>query len=101
MLVFLASLQNIPTDYFDAARVDGAGSWRLFRSITLPLISPTLFFLVVVNSIASLQVFDSPTVLTKGGPGDASRSLVMYIYEKAFKAFDFGYASAVSISLFV
>jgi multiple sugar transport system permease protein len=101
MLVFLAGLQNIPRDYYEAASVDGAGRWNLFRHITLPLITPTIFFLSVVNTISAIQVFDAPTVLTKGGPGDSSRTLVMYLYEKGFKGFDFGYASAISVALLV
>ena len=99
MLVFLAGLQNIPSDYYEAAEVDGAGRVALFRHITLPLITPTLFFLLIINFISAFQVFDAPTVLTKGGPGDSSLTLVMYIYERGFKAFDFGYASAVSVLL--
>ncbi|MFO7167793.1 MAG: sugar ABC transporter permease [Chloroflexota bacterium] len=101
MLVFLAGLQNIPSDYYEAAQIDGASPFRLFRHITLPLISPTFFFNMVIFMIGALQVFDSIVVLTQGGPGDASRSLVMYIYEKAFQSFDMGYASAVAITLFV
>jgi multiple sugar transport system permease protein len=101
MLVFLAGLQNIPQTYYEAAQIDGANGWRLFRHITLPLISPTLFFNSVIFMIGALQVFDSIVVLTGGGPGDASRSLVMYIVEKAFQTFEMGYASALAISLFV
>lgn len=101
MLVFLAGLQNIPQTYYEAAQIDGANGWRLFRHITLPLISPTLFFNVIIFMIGGLQVFDSILVLTQGGPGDASRSLVMYIVEKAFQTFEMGYASALAISLFV
>jgi multiple sugar transport system permease protein len=99
MLVLLAGLQNIPGDYYEAAAVDGAGRWSLFRHITLPLVTPTLFFLLVINMISAFQVFDAPMVLTDGGPGDSSRTLVMYVYEKGFKAFNFGYASAVSVVL--
>jgi multiple sugar transport system permease protein len=101
MLVFLAGLQNIPVDYYEAAQLDGANRWHLFRHITLPLISPTLFFNLIIYMIGALQVFDSVIVLTKGGPGDASRSLVMYIYENAFQFFEMGYASAIAITLFV
>lgn len=101
MLVFLAGLQNIPSDYYEAAQIDGANGWNLFRHITLPLISPTFFFNMIIFMIGALQVFDSIIVLTGGGPGDASRSLVMYIYEKAFQSFDMGYASAVAITLFI
>jgi multiple sugar transport system permease protein len=101
MLVFLAGLQSIPADYYEAAQIDGAHRWQLFRYITLPLISPTFFFNTVIFMIGALQVFDSIVVLTQGGPGDASRSLVMYIYEQAFQKFAMGYASAVAITLFI
>lgn len=100
MLIFLAGLQNIPQDYYESAQLDGANRWRVFRHITLPLITPTLFFNFVIYMIGALQVFDSIVVLTQGGPGDASRSLVMYIYENAFQLFQMGYASAISITLF-
>ena len=101
MLVFLAGLQGISQDYYESAQLDGANQWQLFRYITLPLISPTLFFNLIIYMIGALQVFDSIVVLTQGGPGDASRSLVMYIYENAFQLFQMGYASAVAITLFI
>lgn len=101
MLVFLAGLQNIAPSYYEAAQLDGANRWQLFRHITLPLISPTLFFNLIIYMIGALQVFDSIAVLTQGGPGDASRSLVMYIYENAFQLFQMGYASAIAITLFI
>lgn len=100
MLIFLAGLQGISQDYYESAQLDGANRWRVFRHITLPLITPTLFFNFVIYMIGALQVFDSIVVLTQGGPGDASRSLVMYIYENAFQLFQMGYASAISITLF-
>ena len=101
MLVFLAGLQGISPDYNEAAALDGANRGQLFRYITLPLISPTIFFNVIIYMIGALQVFDSIVVLTQGGPGDASRSLVMYIYENAFQLFHMGYASATAITLFI
>jgi multiple sugar transport system permease protein len=101
MLIFLAGLQNISPDYYESAQLDGANRWQLFRNITLPLISPSFFFLLIIYMIGALQVFDSIIVLTRGGPGDASRSLVMYIYENAFQLFDMGYASAIAITLFI
>lgn len=101
MLVLLAGLQNISPDYYESAQLDGANRRQLFRHITLPLISPTLFFVLIIYMIGALQVFDSIFVLTRGGPGDASRSLVMYIYENAFQFFEMGYASAVAITLFI
>ncbi len=100
MLVCLAGLQNVPQDYYEAAALDGAGAWTRFRSITLPLISPTLFFLSVIFAIGAIQVFDSIIVLTNGGPGDSTRSIVMYLREAAFENFDMGYGSAVAITLF-
>lgn len=100
MLIFLAGLQNIPDMYYEAGQLDGANRWQLFRHITLPLISPTIFFNLIIFMIGALQVFDSIMVLTQGGPGDASRSVVMYIYEKAFRSFQMGYASAVAMTLF-
>ena len=100
MLIFLAGLQNIPQDYYEAAELDGANDFQRFFRITLPLLSPTIFFIVVIFMIGALQVFDTIIVLTQGGPGDSSRSIVMYIYEQAFQRFDMGYASALSMTLF-
>lgn len=101
MLVCLAGLQNVPQVYYEAASLDGARAWHRFRDITLPLISPTLFFLFVVSTIGALQVFDSIHVLTDGGPGDATRSIVMYLREMAFSSFRMGYASAIAVTLFI
>jgi multiple sugar transport system permease protein len=100
MLVFLAGLQNIPSEYYEAAQLDGANERQSFFKVTLPLLSPTVFFVMVIFMIGALQVFDTINVLTTGGPGDATRSVVMYIYEIAFERFDMGYASAVSMTLF-
>jgi multiple sugar transport system permease protein len=101
MIIFLAGLQNIPKDYYEAARLDGAGAAQLFLRITFPLLSPTIFFVLVIFMIGAIQVFDTIIVLTGGGPGDASRSVVIYIYEQAFQNFDLGYASTVAMTLFV
>jgi multiple sugar transport system permease protein len=101
MIIFLAGLQNIPKDYYEAARLDGAGAGQLFLRITFPLLSPTIFFVLVIFMIGAIQVFDTIIVLTGGGPGDASRSVVIYIYEQAFQNFDLGYASTVAMTLFV
>jgi multiple sugar transport system permease protein len=101
MLVCLAGLQNIPEVYQEAASLDGAGAWQRFRNITIPLLTPTLFFLIVIFSIGALQVFDSIIVLTEGGPGDATRSIVLYIREQAFESFRMGYASAIAMTLLV
>ncbi|MEA3146535.1 MAG: multiple sugar transport system permease protein [Verrucomicrobiota bacterium] len=101
MIIFLAGLQNIPKDYYEAARLDGAKAVQLFLRITFPLLSPTIFFVLVIFLIGAIQVFDTIIVLTGGGPGDASKSVVIYIYEQAFQNFDLGYASTVAMTLFV
>ena len=101
MIIFLAGLQNIPKDYYEAARLDGAKAVQLFLRITFPLLSPTIFFVLVIFMIGAIQVFDTIIVLTGGGPGDASKSVVIYIYEQAFQNFDLGYASTVAMTLFV
>ena len=101
MIIFLAGLQNIPRDYYEAARIDGAGALQLFLRITFPLLTPTIFFVLIIFMIGAIQVFDTIIVLTGGGPGDASRSVVIYIYEQAFQNFDLGYASTIAMTLFV
>ncbi len=101
MLVFLAGLQSIPQEYYEAAQLDGANDRNLFTRITVPLLSPSIFFILVIFMIGALQVFDTIIVLTDGGPGDATRSVVMYIYQQAFQRLDFGYAAAISWTLFL
>jgi multiple sugar transport system permease protein len=101
MIIFLAGLQNIPKDYYEAARLDGANAFQLFLRITFPLLTPTIFFVLVIFMIGGIQVFDTIIVLTGGGPGDASKSVVIYIYEQAFQNFDLGYASTVAMTLFL
>ncbi|GAA2231416.1 sugar ABC transporter permease [Herbiconiux moechotypicola] len=101
ILIYIAGLQSIPTEIREAAIVDGANAWQRFFRITLPLLSPTVLFLLVINTISAFQLFAEPKVLTGGGPGDASRTIVQYIYDLAFGAFDLGYASAVGLTLLV
>jgi len=101
MLVFLAGLQNIPEQLYEAAKIDGAGRIATFRHVTLPLLMPTMLFVVVTQFIAHMQVFAQPYIITGGGPGNATRSVVMYLYETAWKFFRFGYASAISVVLAV
>jgi multiple sugar transport system permease protein len=100
MLLYLAGLQSIPTEIQEAARIDGAGPIRVFFSITLPLLTPTIFFNVVMNIIASFQVFTSAFVLTQGGPNNATLTMVLLVYRKAFQNFHFGYASSIAWVLF-
>jgi multiple sugar transport system permease protein len=101
MLVFLAGLQNIPEEYVEAAQIDGANQWQIYKNIIIPLLTPTIFFNLIIFMIGTLKAFDSIFVLTRGGPGDASRTLVLYIYEQAFQNFRMGYASAIAMILFI
>lgn len=100
-ILLLAGLQNVPKVLYEAAEIDGAGRWQLFRHITLPMLTPIIFFILVKGLIAVFQFFSEPYVLTGGGPGDASRTIVMYIYEIGFKAHRLGYASSIALVLFV
>lgn len=100
MVLFSAGLQGIPDHYYEAAEIDGAGRWSKFWKITLPLLSPTTFFILVMSVIGSFQVFDLVYVLTSGGPLGSTKVLVFYLYENAFKFFEMGYASAVAYLLF-
>lgn len=99
MLVFVAGLNNIPESLYEAAKIDGAGLLRSFRHITIPLIMPTMLFVVVTQFIAHMQVFAQPYIMTGGGPGNSSRSVVQYLYETAWKYFRYGYASSISVVL--
>jgi multiple sugar transport system permease protein len=100
MVLFSAGLQGIPGHFYEAAEIDGAGQWRRFWHITLPLLTPTTFFIMVMSMISSFQVFDLVYVLTSGGPLGSTKVLVFYVYERAFQFFEMGYASAVSYVLF-
>ena len=104
MVVYLAGLQAIPAELYEAALVDGASSWQRFRRITLPLIAPTTFFLLVFQTILGMQAFDQIFVMTSGGPpgpGGATTTVTYYIYREAFHVFDFGIAAAAGTVLFV
>ena len=100
IIVLLAGLQGVPEEIYEAARLDGARGIRLFTRITVPMVSPSLFFLVVVDTIAVLQSFTQIHLMTRGGPVDATRALVYSIYLDAFQNFQFGYASAQAVILF-
>jgi multiple sugar transport system permease protein len=100
-LLFLGGLASIPKEVYEASAIDGATGWRQFWKITLPLVSPTLLVASVMAIIAALQIFDQPYVLTRGGPGDSTRTAVMVIYESAFQQLQFGRASAIGIVLTV
>lgn len=98
-LLFLGGLAAIPKDVYEAAEIDGAGGWRRFTTITFPLLSPTTLVASVMAIISALQIFDQPYVLTRGGPGDSTRTVVMVIYENAFQQLEFGRASAIGLVL--
>ena len=100
MLIFLAGLQSIERNYYEAAEIDGASWWQQFRSITVPLLTPTTFFVLVMAFIGSFQVFDLVMMMTQGGPGRATSVVVHYLYQNAFKFFKMGYASAMAYVLF-
>jgi len=101
LVIYLAGLQDIPRELYEAAAIDGAGGWRSFWSITLPLLRPVLLFVFVTHIIGSFQIFGQVFVLTQGGPGDATRTVVQHLYETAFQNFfHFGSASAMAWVLF-
>ncbi|MFB7475044.1 carbohydrate ABC transporter permease [Kitasatospora sp. NPDC056184] len=98
-VIYLAGLQGIPKELYEAAMVDGAGPVRRFLSVTLPALRPVLLFTVVLSTIGTLQLFDEPYVLTRGGPDNATLTVSMYLYDNGFRYFDFGYASAIAYAL--
>ncbi len=101
MLAFLAGLQNIPETIYEAAKIDGATGWNSFWRITLPLLTPTMLFVLVTQFIGHMQMFGQAYQLTGGGPGNESRTIVFYLYETAFKFFRLGYASTMALWLAV
>lgn len=101
MVIILAGLQNIPREYYEAAKVDGANAFSCFWHITLPLLTPTLFFILITSTISSLQVFDIVYTMTNGGPLNSTRTIVFTIYDDAFRYFRMGQATATAWVLFV
>lgn len=100
MVIFLAGLQNISTSLVEAAQIDGANKWHIFRNVTIPLLSPTTFFLTITSLIGSFQIFDLARVMTNGGPGKASYTMVYHIYHLAFENSTMGASSAAAMILF-
>lgn len=100
MLMYLAGLQSIPTEIYDASKIDGAGAISRFRFVTIPLLSPTIFFTVIMGVIGAFQFFTEPMIMTKGGPNNATLSAMLYIYRKSFQQLHFGYASLLAWVLF-
>jgi multiple sugar transport system permease protein len=101
IVIFLAGLQSISATYYEAAEVDGANRWQQFRNITLPLITPSLFFYFIITMISAFQAFESIYIMTRGGPVNSTTTMVYYIYRNAFRNFKMGYASAQAIVLFL
>ncbi len=101
MLIILAGLQGIPQEYYDASEIDGASGWQRLRHITIPLLTPTLFFVVITSLIGALQGFDQFFVLTNGGPGKSTTTLVLYLFQNGFTFFKMGYGAALAFALFL
>ncbi len=101
MILYLSGLQAIPRELYEAAKVDGANAFQRFKNITLPMLAPTTFFVSIMLTIACFKVFDLVSVMTNGGPGRATNVLVFNIYNTAFVNYEFGYASAISMVLFI
>ena len=101
MILFLAGLQTVPRELYEAARVDGANAWQRFRNVTMPCLRPTMFFVTVMLTIASFKILDLILVMTEGGPGTSTLVISQFIYQKGFQEFQFGYASAASVVLFL
>jgi multiple sugar transport system permease protein len=101
MTIFLAGLKGIPQSYYEAAEIDGASYWQRFRHITVPLLTPTLFFVLIISLIGSFQVFNLVYIMTEGGPGNSTQVYVYYLWENAFSFFRMGYASAMAYILFL
>ncbi len=100
MVIYLAGLQAIPETFYEAAKVDGASAWQRFRFITIPMVSSTTFFLLIIQMIGALQLFAEPFVMTRGGPAQATLSIVLYIYQNAFDFGRMGKATAIAWVLF-
>src|SRR6202047_3159282 len=104
LIIFLSGLQDIPREYYEAARIDGANSWKIFTQITLPLLRPTSFFILLVSTVSAVsgsQAFDLIYVMTNGGPANSTSLVVFYIYQQAFKFNNYGYAAAMASVLVV
>ena len=101
MVILIGAMKDVPQMYYEAAELDGAGRWHQFRSITMPMIAPSVFLVMIMTVIGSLKVFGQIYTLTGGGPGTSSYVFVYYIYQQAFRYYEFGYASSISAILFI
>lgn len=100
-LYYFIGMQNIPDSYYEAAQIDGANTVKAFTHITLPLLTPTIFFVVVTNIVSVFQIFDEPYLLTNGGPGSTTRTIALEIYQTAFREMNIGYGGTISFALFL
>lgn len=100
-IIFFAAFTSIPQDLYDAAEIEGAGTWATFRYITFPMLKPVVGFVLVINTIRSFQVFIEVFVMTQGGPLGSTNTLVLYLYEAAFRRLDYGYASVIAYAVFI
>jgi ABC-type sugar transport system permease subunit len=101
MVLWLSGLQSVPEELYDAAKIDGAGPWGLFRNVTWPMLRPTTIFIVMVSTIGAFQMFGGVYILTGGGPANATITIVYYVWQRAFSRYNMGYASAISMILFL
>jgi len=101
MIIFIAGLQNVPEELYEAARIDGAGPWRQFRHVTVPMLGPTFLFVGIVTAIGQLQIFAEPYVMTRGGPLNKTLTAVMMMYEQGFRWWRMGYAASIAFILFL
>jgi multiple sugar transport system permease protein len=97
MLIFIAGLQSIPEQLYEVARIDGANEWQIFFSITLPLLRPTILFVTVTGMISHFQIYGQPFIMTAGGPGRYSYTVIFYLYQVAWTSFRMGYGAAVAV----
>ena len=100
MIIFVAGLQSIPERLYEAARLDGASAWQQLRLVTLPMLAPTFLFVAIITMVGYFQLFAEPYVMTQGGPGDSTLSVVLLMYEEGFRWWNMGYAAAVAFVLF-
>ena len=101
MIIFIAGLQNIPQSLYEAAAIDGAGTWQQFKSITLPQLAPTTLFVSIITMIGYFQLFAEPYVMTQGGPSNATLSIVLFMYQQGFRWWSMGYAASIAFVLFL
>lgn len=100
MIIFVAGLQNIPTQLYEAARMDGANTWQQFKNITLPMLAPTTVFVSIIAMIGNFQLFTEPYVMTQGGPVNSTLSIVLLMYQQGFRWWNLGYSAAIAFVLF-